>query len=211
LVNLSKELDVKMFKLFLVAASVFVGFAVHAQSSHGPNDQPFTLDSSGAVLIGSHPNDTNDIIGFADSFLFYVSGPSQVSGFLLLPGVATDSFVQSLVQVTKLPAATLQQVVLPLILATPGAVAIFDLSSPQTPLESSADSKTFFAVKTNLPKTGFYDFVAAGTVGAGSSGLYVAYVVAQAVPEPSTCALALVGLGAVGWVARRRRNGVTAA
>ena len=52
-----------------------------------------------------------------------------------------------------------------------------------------------------------YYFRVAGTVTGWAGGSYSFSAVAQPIPEPETYALMLAGLGALGYMSRRRRQG----
>lgn len=61
------------------------------------------------------------------------------------------------------------------------------------------------AGSTNLP-AGNFSLTISGTAGPGGAS-YGGNIVATPVPEPETLAMMLAGLGALGFLARRRQNG----
>ena len=78
---------------------------------------------------------------------------------------------------------------------------------------TSTNTDSGFAVKTQvlsggttLP-AGAYHLLVSGTAVSGASASYGGNLVATLVPEPETYAMLLAGLGAVGFLARRRKNG----
>jgi len=96
--------------------------------------------------------------------------------------------------------------------------ATLDLANAMVTLFSGpVGSGTFVSAfgfnKTSLSSTisplnpGSYYYAVTGTVGAGAvAGSYALTSQVVVVPEPGTYALMLAGLGAVGWVAARRRT-----
>lgn len=61
------------------------------------------------------------------------------------------------------------------------------------------------AGSTTLP-AGTFSLIVSGTAGSGGAS-YGGNIVATPVPEPETLAMMLAGLGALGFLARRRQNG----
>ncbi len=59
---------------------------------------------------------------------------------------------------------------------------------------------------TSIP-AGMYHLMVSGTGVTGGSASYGGNLVATPVPEPETYAMLLAGLGAIGFLARRRKNG----
>jgi hypothetical protein len=189
----------KILKRLLVVATALIGFAAQAQSVHYQypiETTPFVLDSAGAVIVGVHPAGTqyDGNPAFVDLFPFTINGPSLVSGIFLLPGALSQYVTDPTV---------------PANLATPILFGIIDIPPSQWS-GYSTDSSSFFSLQSVLPNAGTYAFLTIG-VGGNGAGVYAALVNAVPVPEPATYGMALVGLGVVGWVARRRRIGVNAA
>jgi hypothetical protein len=76
-------------------------------------------------------------------------------------------------------------------------------------LASDFDGTDGWSVAALLPTAGSYAFLVLGTADGTLGGAYrggVGAVVPSPIPEPSSLALLLAGLGVLGFVARRRRS-----
>ena len=85
-------------------------------------------------------------------------------------------------------------------------ISPFQIQSPTLPYTQFGGSAVLFSGSPSNPtfNLGTYNFPAGFVVGASTLTISRAAVVA-AVPEPSTWAMMLVGFGAIGFAARRRR------
>jgi hypothetical protein len=82
-------------------------------------------------------------------------------------------------------------------------------TSSFTELAIDIDGSDGFSVQAALPSAGTYKLLVAGGTTGAFGGAYggVLQTVVAAVPEPETYAMLLAGLGAIGLISRRRRQG----
>ena len=84
-----------------------------------------------------------------------------------------------------------------------GSVSVY---KGATLLDSFAVTGTTNSAMYSSLGAGAYSFVVAGTVSGKSGGNYTLNAAVTPVPEPETYALMLAGLGAVAFIARRRKS-----
>lgn len=169
-----------------------IAVAVLALSAAAHADTAFDLgEVLGTVPIG---NTVSEGL-FVDTFSFTVGGPSWVSAVVLNTSYAVTPPGITLGKI-EFFAASLDSVPLALsVVTTPlgGGVDKVDLmvSLPGGPIPMFA--------------TGTHTLTVAG-MGDATGPQYTGSLTVSAIPEPETYALMLAGLGAVGFLARRRRS-----
>jgi hypothetical protein len=86
-------------------------------------------------------------------------------------------------------------------------ISFVDLSTSAV-LASDTDASDGFSLSAVLPHSGFFRFIVEGTTSGNFGGRYEGEltVTLTPIPEPSTYALLLAGLGVVGFVAKQRRR-----
>lgn len=125
---------------------------------------------------------------FTDLYTFSITGP----------GVAVGAVVSAPVDIPQLPGIEYNFAISSVSLTGPG-VSVTD-----------SDGSNGFSVLGTLLGAGNYTFAVAGKADGTFGGAYGGIVqtsLSSLVVEPQTLALMLAGLGAVGWVARRRQQG----
>jgi hypothetical protein len=177
-------------KKLVAAAALGVALGAQAQTAHLPGEAPFALDNSTAVIVGLQfqTDPAAGITQFLDLFPFTIASQSTVAGVFLLPGV-----LSSLIPAEAAP-----------LLSTPLLFSIVDLGANGATVAVDNLDDQLLSLQTIL-NPGLYAFAVTGA-STPPLNLYAALVAAAPVPEPETYALALSGLGLVGWMARRRKK-----
>jgi hypothetical protein len=84
--------------------------------------------------------------------------------------------------------------------------AIGFVDSVGNPIAIDFDGSDGFSIATPLLAAGTYSFAVAGSADGGFYSGRLQTLIPGAVPEPETYALMLAGLGALAWVAKRRKT-----
>ena len=162
----------------LVASAASFGQIVTQGNSAG------VLDNRAVILAGLH---STDELGFIDIFEFLVTGPGVVLAQFSDAGFGNDGVGFQFNTVLLADSANV-----PL----PGSFSI------------DTDGGDGWLVFADLPGAGTYRVITGGAVTQGpGAGYYLGAVgtlVPSAVPEPTSYGLMLLGLGVIGWVARRK-------
>ena len=173
-------------KLKLIAAAVLaLSAAAHADTAFDLGEVLGTLPIGNTVSAGA----------FVDTYSFTVGGPSFVSAVVLNTSYAITPPGITLGMISAF-AASLDNVPMALSIVT-------------TPLARGVDKVDLML---SLPggaipmfATGTHTLSIAG-IGDATGPQYTGSLTVSAIPEPETYALMLAGLGAVGFLARRRRS-----
>jgi len=166
-----------ILKFQLVAAAAAM-LVSGAASAVGPGDLG-TIDNATITISNTHFGHQP----FVDTYLFDITGAGLGVGVVFdfaLPKLDIDFSSLSFVDLTT-----------------------------STVLATDTDGADGWAVATVLPGAHEYAFEVAGTPVGQLGGTYLGVLktfVPQPVPEPSTYAMLLAGLGVVGFLARRRRS-----
>ena len=164
--------------LALVASAASFGQIVTQGQSAG------VLDNRSVFLAGLH---TTDEFGFIDIFEFSVTAPGAALARFSDAGFGDDGVGFQFSTVLLTDAANV---------ALPGSFSV------------DTDGSDGWLVFADLPGAGTYRVITGGAVTRGpGAGYYlgaVGAVVPAAVPEPTSYAMLLLGLGAIGWVCRRK-------
>jgi hypothetical protein len=170
-------------KLKVLVAAAAIAFCGAASALTGPGDLG-NIDNS-VVQIGASHNAGET---FSDVYAFSISNI----------GIGLGETVNLALDLTpNLPGSTLDV----------AFTSVSFLDAANNVLATDTNGADGWSVVTLLPTGGSYSFVVNGLSDGNFGGKYAGVIATVvAVPEPSTYALLLAGLGALGFAARRRKQ-----
>ena len=183
-----------MRKLFLAAAAV-ASMALSATTANAAAlvTNPGALTPPASAMFGNVFNPPTAPGNFNDTFAFTINGGSSVStnaqvGSILLGGVQNVSFVTT----ANCSACGLW-------------IDVMDAAHQFSQTSADPNPEVWALLNPLILAPGNHTIIANGTL-TGPSGAYSGTLNIQAVPEPATWAMMLIGFGGIGMALRRRRQ-----
>jgi hypothetical protein len=184
-----------MRKLLLAAAAI-TSMALSATTANAAAlvTNPGSLTPPASALFGNVFNPPGAVPGnFTDTFAFTINGGSSVSanaqvGSILLGGVQNVSFVTT----ANCASCGLW-------------IDVMDAAHRFTQTSTDPAPEVWALLAPLILTPGDHTIIANGTL-TGPSGAYSGTLNIQAVPEPATWAMMLIGFGGIGMALRRRRQ-----